>query len=560
MTFNHIELFAGCGGMTLGLESEDFNLVFANELSPMAGETFAYNLLKNGGDNLRELAENNQQAQKTFWLNSRFPANELSQRLRENPKAAPAQGKGFNDLDERGHELKGGLVIGDIITLNNYLCSNPQLLRQIKTGFGKGLEGSTGVDLVSGGPPCQSFSMAGLRQHDNERNQLPWEFARFVELVQPRAVVLENVSGILHAFNVAGKKHFAWFEVAKAFAAKGYVPICLHINAKYVGVAQNRPRFIMLALREDVFSSYLSSKKTISSQEILQQSFSFYRKARQGEDLAFENTAFTYLDSEKDRQIFTDSFLRPFVEIGGQLSLDEVPLRTVEDAIDDLRASNKNPQQGRYVEEINSLLGNKLPPTPLNHGMRKNSAKVVQRFSLYQAITQVSPQTKKQVAAFLRTDNASLITETTVAELARFPLLDRNLLPTQHDSKEELVTFLRSLVTKKQTQRAMVKGQPAPAALSIPDDICHYHPEELRTLSVREMARIQSFPDGFELRSKVTTGGQMRKYEVPQYTQVGNAVPPLLGKAIGKVVRTLLLEVDETVKVIKPEAVAELSI
>ena len=42
---NHIELFAGCGGLSLGLESEGFDLLLANELSPMAGETFAYNHL-----------------------------------------------------------------------------------------------------------------------------------------------------------------------------------------------------------------------------------------------------------------------------------------------------------------------------------------------------------------------------------------------------------------------------------------------------------------------------------------------------------------------------------
>ncbi|MNC83902.1 Modification methylase AplI [compost metagenome] len=54
------------------------------------------------------------------------------------------------------------------------------------------------------------------------------------------------------------------------------------------------------------------------------------------------------------------------------------------------------------------------------------------------------------------------------------------------------------------------------------------------------MARIQSFPDHFEFRSKVTTGGQMRQFEVPQYTQVGNAVPPLLGQALGNVVKALL--------------------
>ena len=47
------------------------------------------------------------------------------------------------------------------------------------------------------------------------------------------------------------------------------------------------------------------------------------------------------------------------------------------------------------------------------------------------------------------------------------------------------------------------------------------------------MARIQSFPDWFEFKSKVTTGSSRRAFEVPRYTQVGNAVPPLMAKKIG---------------------------
>ena len=54
------------------------------------------------------------------------------------------------------------------------------------------------------------------------------------------------------------------------------------------------------------------------------------------------------------------------------------------------------------------------------------------------------------------------------------------------------------------------------------------------------MARIQSFPDGFKFRSKMTTGGSSRQYEVPIYTQIGNAVPVLLGVALGNAVKSLL--------------------
>ena len=71
----------------------------------------------------------------------------------------------------------------------------------------------------------------------------------------------------------------------------------------------------------------------------------------------------------------------------------------------------------------------------------------------------------------------------------------------------------------------------APTITSIPDEIVHY--AEPRILTVREHARIQSFPDWFEFKGKYTSGGSRRKQEVPRYTQVGNAVPPLFAEQIG---------------------------
>lgn len=67
---------------------------------------------------------------------------------------------------------------------------------------------------------------------------------------------------------------------------------------------------------------------------------------------------------------------------------------------------------------------------------------------------------------------------------------------------------------------------------NVPDD--YINPWEARTISVREMARCQSFDDSFEFLGKRTTGGMQRRTEVPQYTQVGNAVPPLLAKAVAR--------------------------
>ena len=51
---------------------------------------------------------------------------------------------------------------------------------------------------------------------------------------------------------------------------------------------------------------------------------------------------------------------------------------------------------------------------------------------------------------------------------------------------------------------------------------------------------IQSFPDWFEFKSKYTTGGQMRKKEVPRYSQVGNAIPPLFAQQAGLVLKEML--------------------
>jgi putative nucleotidyltransferase with HDIG domain len=86
---------------------------------------------------------------------------------------------------------------------------------------------------------------------------------------------------------------------------------------------------------------------------------------------------------------------------------------------------------------------------------------------------------------------------------------------------------------------------PSPTVTTLPDDILHY--SEPRILTVRECARLQSFPDWFAFQGKYTTGGKKRKMETPRYTQVGNAVPPLLAEAIGSFILKLSQEMKEDV-------------
>ena len=61
---------------------------------------------------------------------------------------------------------------------------------------------SGNVDVLVGGPPCQEFSMAGRRQHDDPRNQLFGQNLRLVEIIKPKVVLIENVRGFTMDFAV----------------------------------------------------------------------------------------------------------------------------------------------------------------------------------------------------------------------------------------------------------------------------------------------------------------------------------------------------------------------
>ena len=84
---------------------------------------------------------------------------------------------------------------------------------------------------------------------------------------------------------------------------------------------------------------------------------------------------------------------------------------------------------------------------------------------------------------------------------------------------------------KKMAIRVLDPLRSAPTITSLPDDLLHYF--EPRILTVRENARLQSFPDWFVFKGQYTTGGHRRRKEVPRFTQVANAVPPLLAEQLG---------------------------
>lgn len=528
--FSHIELFAGCGGLSLGLEKAGFELTLANELSPMAAETFAYNFFN---EDFELLAKKNKKPKKTFWLSSQF--DNLTERLRENPFNYPTVNKGFSDIPNDKKLLKNSLIIGNIIEFNQLIEKEKDLLFALKSAFN-----NTEIDLISGGPPCQSFSMAGLREKDNDKNILPWEFANFVAKIKPKIVLLENVTGILRAFKEKnGSLYHAWFEVAKVFATKGYVPLCLHVNARYSGVPQNRPRFIMLALRHDIFLKLDKKFKEASSEEILfSPSIAFYNLVqKEGESVAFGSLPYFDISMPEHLKLFQTSFLKHLV------NHNEVNVKL---ALDDLKINNPA-KQSAFVKNLNAEFSEilKVRANIGNHELRNNSQLVKCRFRIYQILQQCDDRAITNAVFNILKGKENNLSENIWLKLNKFEFLQDNNQMKVFTDKTDFEEYLKLHPTQKQTQKALNPGSPAPAALSIPDDACHYDVNELRVLTVREMARIQSFPDNFVFRSKVTTGGQMRKFEVPQYTQVGNAVPPLLGLALGKSVAELLRLIEE---------------
>ncbi len=100
-------------------------------------------------------------------------------------------------------------------------------------------------------------------------------------------------------------------------------------------------------------------------------------------------------------------------------------------------------------------------------------------------------------------------------------------------SKEDRIR----LGIKKRAITPLSEPLPSATITTLPDDIIHY--SEPRILTVRENARLQTFPDWYEFTGNYTTGNSNRKNDCPRYTQVGNAVPPLFAEAIGQMLKEL---------------------
>lgn len=476
----YIDLFAGCGGLSLGLENAGFELCVAVEKSTMAAETFYHNFVKR----LESTDE---------WVNYYQSSIEV--------------------------QLKNKLIVNEV----RALLDNSKLMQKLKR---------QNIDLIAGGPPCQGFSMAGKRNPKDSRNQLPWQFLEMVEIIKPKAVLIENVLGIKQNFNKNDQKApIEEINIALQDTCPGYVTQLIEINAMHYGVPQHRPRVMLLGIRSDI----ANEMRLIASD-------GFWKS------------------SDDIRSINNPQYLKPTL---APKITHQNPL-TVSDAICDLcdgayklslknRAYNKPElsfakkmrNENNWLKQRNVLHTDSREP--LNHNLRKHSDHIKERFRLYQLFQQhnVSVKIFNIVANNELTQSEKMKTLKEKLVNISFPAKspDGVIIATNIN---KLIDQIMLLATKKHSQRPLRWGSPSPTVLSLPDDFVH--PLEARTMTVREMARLQSFPDSFIFRSKETTGSHRRRFEVPQYTQVGNAVPPLLAEAVGKNLYCLLASISKKEK------------
>lgn len=201
-----IDLFAGCGGLSLGLEQAGFETVFVNELHPDAMKTFLQNR----------------------------PKSELS--------------------NSKNHAY-------DIRTITKN--------KEILESFGRYIGKEHGeIDLVCGGPPCQGYSGIGHRRtFDLNKNEIPTnhlykDMAKVVRTVAPKLFLFENVRGLLNSkWTPDGTNGEIWEDVQKTFrnivVKIGRQQLRYEVGFKLIfakdfGVPQNRPRILMVGLREDL--------------------------------------------------------------------------------------------------------------------------------------------------------------------------------------------------------------------------------------------------------------------------------------------------------------------
>ena len=184
----YIDLFAGCGGLSLGLHNAGWKGLFAIEKSPDAFETLKFNL-----------------------------------------------------IDKKNHFSWPKWLPESELEINFVIEKYKKELARLK---GK-------VTMIAGGPPCQGFSMAGRRNENDLRNNLINSYIDFVKIIEPKIIFFENVKGFTMEFKKNKEKGIAYSSlVTKKLDELGYYVKGQLVNFGNFGIPQKRTRFILVGIKK----------------------------------------------------------------------------------------------------------------------------------------------------------------------------------------------------------------------------------------------------------------------------------------------------------------------
>lgn len=291
----------------------------------------------------------------------------------------------------------------------------------IKNNFGD----LNSIDVIIGGPPCQGFSSANRNKvEDDPRNKLFFEFVKFVDLIKPKAIVIENVRGI-----VTENKGYAKDRIYEIFTKRGYNVSHKVLDASDYGVPQKRLRNFFVITKNTTFDfeNIKKVKKKVTVKEAI------------GDLYDLEN--------------INGSILKVDVKSSSEFS-----------------KKMNNKEKIIYNHEV------------------KYPAEIVQKRISY------------------------------VKQGENWQVIPKELFKNQRNNRHS------------SAYKRLDEGNVSVTIDTGNSHSNYFHPLYNRIPTVREAARIQSFPDTF-----IFTGSR-----TAQYRQVGNAVPPLLAKAIAKELKEVL--------------------
>jgi DNA (cytosine-5)-methyltransferase 1 len=392
-----------------------------------------------------------------------------------------------------------------------------------------------GPKVVIGGPPCQAYSLAGrsrnvgikdYKAEKDHRNFLYMEYLKVLSIAQPDVFVMENVKGILSA-KLNGKKMFSQIlkdlrnpgRVIKDTNVPSYKIYSLVVDAdnpnnpqykdsadfliraENYGIPQARHRVILIGVRDDVNSA----PTTIAPQNsnvCVESLLGDLPPLRSGFSKSKDDGGIWTKTISKHakllKKILAKSFTKEIID-----SLDLEPIK----GLKRLSSVHCNIENTNIPRPLKDWIIDKELDCVLNHETRGHMAADLLRYAF----------------------------------CAVYAQLNNGVSPKSRDFPISLAPAHKNWETGTHADRFRVQSANKYATTvtsHISKDghyFVHYDPKQCRSLTVREAARLQTFPDNYFFEGTRTQ----------QYVQVGNAVPPFLAKQIGKVVLDLLHQTEE---------------